>query len=219
MDWVSRQYTAKHLGRGPRKVVGVILHDTAGSGTINDVKYLANPSDGRTVSVDFVATRDGEVYQLNPDLDNNWTFHAGRATSFKGLRNAAVNKGCVGIEIAQRADLTLVPTYTTEQVASTARLCADLVKQYGLNREDITTHAKVITDGSRSDPRKFPWLQFWSAFESFGGSGSVFHTVMPGDTLWALANKYGTRIETIKGLNGMNEFSNVITVGQMLRVR
>ena len=218
-DWISRQYTAVHLGTGPRKVVGVILHDTAGSGLINDVKYLANPSDGRKVSVDFCTTRDGKVYQLNPDLNNRWTYHAGRATSFKGLKNQAVTKSCIGIEICQRADLSLSPLYPLEQVQATAKLCSYLIKEFELNREDITTHANVITDGSRIDPRRFPWREFWLSFENQGGAGAVHHTVLPGDTLWGLANKYSTTIENIKALNAINEFSNVITVGQLLRVR
>ena len=220
MDWISRQYTAVHLGKGPRKVVGVILHDTAGSGLINDVKYLANPSDGRKVSVDFCTTRDGGVYQLNPDLNNRWTFHAGRATRFKGLRNQDVTKGCIGIEICQKADLSLSPLYPKAQVESTARLCAYLTKEFSLNREDITTHAKVITDGSRTDPRRFPWDDFWTAYEgSPGGAGAVHHTVMPGETLYGLSNRYNVPVEYLKQLNSINEFSNLITAGQLLRVR
>lgn len=212
---INRELTARHLGRGSRQVVGIILHDTAGSGTHNDTRYLANPGDGRTVSVDFTVERDGSVYQLNPDLKNNWTYHAGRATSFKGLRNAAVTKGCIGIEICQKADLSLTPLYPTAQVEAVAGLCAFLCEEFGLKREDITTHAKVITDGSRSDPRKFPWDEFWSKF----GGEEVFHIVEAGDTLWSLANRYQTRVETIKALNGMNDASNVIEIAQKLRVK
>src|SRR5688572_33330435 len=111
---ISREYTAKNLGKGTRTVVGIVLHDTAGSGKINDVKYLANPGDGRNVSVDFCVTRDGGVYQLSPDLKKNWCFHAGRATKFKGLRNGQVNQGTIGIEIVQKADLSLKPLYPPE---------------------------------------------------------------------------------------------------------
>lgn len=216
---IDKTLKAKHLAAGPREVRGIILHDTAGSGTHNDTKYLANPGDGRKVSVDFTVERDGSIYQLNPDLKKFWTYHAGRATQFKGLRNQAVTKGCIGIEIVQKANMSLTPLYPDAQVNAVARLCAYLVKEFALKREDITTHQKVITDGSRSDPRKFPWTEFWAIYDTFAGGGIVTHIVEAGDTLWKLANRYSTRVETIKALNDMNAASNLIEIGQRLRVK
>lgn len=217
---IKRDLTAKFLGRGFREVAGIILHDTAGSGTHNDTRYLASPGDGRKVSVDFTVERDGSIWQLNPDLKNNHTFHAGRATHFKNLRNQQVTRHCIGIEIVQKADLSLNPLYPDAQVIAVANLCAFLCREFGLQKTDITTHAKVITDGSRSDPRKFPFDDFWQYFDPISGLDSeVFHIVKSGDTLFALANFYNTRIETIKALNGMNDASNEITVDQRLRVK
>lgn len=220
---IKRDLTARFIAKGSRTVVGIVLHDTAGSGTHNDTRYLASPGDGRKVSVDFTVERDGSIYQLNPDLRKNWTYHAGRATQFKGLRNQDVTKGCIGIELVQKANLSLSPLYPPEQVHAVAELCAFLCKEFGLTKAEITTHAKVITDGSRSDPRKFPFTEFWDYFDTFNGTpgaaGQIFHTVEPGETLWALANKYQTRVETIKALNGMNDPSNVINLGQKLRVK
>lgn len=220
---INKTLTAKFYGKGSRTVKGIILHDTAGTGTHNDTKYLANPGDGRKVSVDFTVERDGSVWQLNPDLRKGWTYHAGRSTQFKGLRNRDVTKSCIGIEICQRADMSLKPTYPTEQVNAVADLCAYLCKEFGLNKADITTHAKVVTDGSRSDPRKFPFTDFWTRFDAstgmVGTSGQMFHVTAAGDTLWRLANQYQTRIETIKALNGINEASNIIEVGRKLRVK
>lgn len=219
---ISRDFTAVHRSNGNRQVVGIVLHDTAGSGKINDVKYLANPSDGRVVSVDFCVTRDGKIFQLSPDLRKNTMFHAGRKTKFKGLVNGAVNRGTIGIEIVQKADLSLSPLYPEAQVRAVAELCAHLCGQFGLSRSDITTHARIITDGSRSDPRQFPFTKFDSIFNSSlnGGSGGpVTHTVVAGDTLFALANRFDTTVEEIKRLNGINEASNLITVGQVLIVK
>lgn len=220
---IKRDLTAKFFGKGPRKVVGVVLHDTAGTGLHNDTKYLANPGDGRKVSADFTVERDGTVYQLLADLKNSWSFHAGRSTAFKGLHNRDVMKSTVGIEICQKANLSLSPIWPTAQVKAVAELCAHLCKEFSLTKSDITTHAKIITDGSRSDPRKFPFNEFWAFFDvangSVGEAGKVFHTVILGETLWKLANKYQTRIETIKALNNINDASNLITVGQQLRVK
>jgi N-acetyl-anhydromuramyl-L-alanine amidase AmpD len=218
---IRRDFTAVHRSSGARHVVGIVLHDTAGSGKINDVKYLADPSDGRVVSVDFTITRDGEIFQLSPDLRNNTMFHAGRKTKFKGLVNGAVNRGTIGIEIVQKADLSLSPLYPEAQVRAVAELCAKLCKDFGLTRGDITTHARIITDGSRSDPRQFPFVKFDAFFDAAGTNGHqpLTHTVVAGDTLFALAHKFETTIEEIKKLNSINQASNLITVGQVLIVK
>src|ERR1043166_8391212 len=214
----KRKYTAVHMSNGNRVPVGIVLHDTAASGTINDVKYLADPSDGRVVSVDFVGTRDGNVYQLNPDLTKHWTYHAGRNTKFKGYVNSAVNKATVGIEISQKADMSLIPLYPAEQVQAVAELCAELCDEFNLTRDDITTHAKIIQDGSRSDPRQFPFDDFYAAFNAAGGHQPTTYTVAVGDTLWSIAQRFATTVESIKHLNGMNTASNLITAGQQLVV-
>lgn len=216
---ISRDFTAKFLGNGDRRIEGIILHDTAGSGKINDVKYLAAPGDGRKVSVDFCVNRDGQVYQLNPDLKKHWTFHAGRATKFKGFKSGDVNKHTVGIEIVQKADLSLKPLYPAAQVKAVADLCLFLCSTFGLTKDDISTHARIITDKSRSDPRQFPFTDFFEYFNSSGNHQPVRHTVGKGDTLFSLAKKFDTTIEEIKKLNGINEASTVIKVGDSLIVK
>lgn len=217
---ISREYTAKHLGSGTRKVTGICLHDTCGTGSLNDVKYLANPSDGRNVSVDFCVTREGGIYQLNPDLKNKFCFHAGRNTKWKGLFNAHNNKALIGIEIVQKADLSLTPLYPDAQVKAVADLCRYLCEMFNLEKDDITTHRDIITDRSRSDPRQFPFNQFWGYFQGLGGESNIdSYEVKAGDTLWSIANKFHTEIETIKHLNGINEASNLVTIGQVLKIK
>ncbi len=229
---IERSLDAKHLG-ARTKIVGVILHDTAGSGTHNDTRYLANPSDGRTVSVDFTVERDGSIWQLNPSLKKFATFHAGRATKFKGLVNKQVTLGTVGIEIAQKADLSLNPTYPVAQVRSVAQLCAALCGEFGLVAADISTHAAVITDGSRTDPRKFDFDAFWLAFRDAVGQGDIanashemtkiaeaetsdetIYSVKKGDNLTKIAKKFGVTIKAIKARNDLT--SDLIVIGQAL---
>lgn len=218
---IIRDFTAVNGRNGARQVVGIVLHDTAGSGTMNDVRFLASDND-RGVSVDFCVTRDGQIFQLSPDLRNTTMFHAGRKTRFRGLVNGAVNRGTIGIEIVQKADLSLSPIYPEAQVRAVAELCAQLCNEFNLTRGDITTHARIITDGSRSDPRQFPFTKFDAIFNDAlngGGGNAVTHTVVAGDTLFSLARRFETTIEEIKRLNGINEASNLITVGQVLIVK
>jgi hypothetical protein len=167
---IFRTLTAKNKARRNSRIKGIVLHDTAGSGTHNDTRYLANPGDGRGVSVDFTVERDGSIWQLNPDLPKYCCFHAGRRTKFKGLLDGAVNHATIGIEIVQKADLALKPLYPEAQVQAVAHLCAWLCGEYGLEKADITTHRQIIRDGSRSDPRQFP-------FEGISGLWERFHRI------------------------------------------
>ncbi len=47
--------------------------------------------------------------------------------------------------------------------------------------------------------------------------GSIVHTVQPGDTLFGLALLYGTTVEKIKAMNGLE--SDLLVVGQELLIR
>lgn len=48
------------------------------------------------------------------------------------------------------------------------------------------------------------------------GGNSFAYTVRPGDTLWILANRYGTTVDAIKRLNGLT--SDNLSIGQVLRI-
>ncbi|WP_128546588.1 N-acetylmuramoyl-L-alanine amidase [Larkinella soli] len=159
---------ALYLRTRSRPILGIVLHDTAGSGTHDDTLHLARPDDGRAVSADFTVERDGRIWNLNPDLTGYCSLHAGQNTAFRGLRNFAVDQATVGIEIVQHVDLALTPTYPTAQVRKVAWLCAWLATTLGLQPSDIITHRQVTADGSRTDPRYFPfegpcgfWAYFW----------------------------------------------------------
>lgn len=148
---------ARHLRRRTSKIQGIVLHDTDGRGTHHDTLYLARPSDGRRVSADFTVERDGSIWKLNPSLSRYHCLHAGRATQWRAFRDDEVNQATIGIEIVQKSSLSLRPLYPEGQVRAVARLCAWLSQRYGLTADDITTHLEIITDGSRTDPRKFPF--------------------------------------------------------------
>jgi N-acetyl-anhydromuramyl-L-alanine amidase AmpD len=171
-------------------IIGIVLHDTAGTGKHNDTLYLRNSPEApkRKVSVDFTVERDGHIYQLNPDLDKRACAHAGRATALKGFRNGDVTRRTIGIEICQSVALPKTPAsnspediaahpYTGAQVRAVAELCAYLADRYKLVSADITTHRNIITDGSRTDPRSFPFTgaySFWHYFWSVKGKGENF---------------------------------------------
>lgn len=227
---INKSLRAKNLSKlkNKRAIQGIILHDTAGSGTHGDTKYLATDPENRKIGVDFTVERDGTIYQLNPDLEMYYTAHAGRSTHWKAkdLIGPDVNRACVGIEIVQKANLKLVPVWPEVQVRAVAYLCAWLCINFDMDKTDITTHAAIITDGSRSDPREWPFTKFWANFNIDLKQAGVPHTVQSdkiehevetGDTLWALARKYNTTIEKLKALNDL--VGNTIKKGQTLIVK
>ena len=48
------------------------------------------------------------------------------------------------------------------------------------------------------------------------GTGFIEYTVRSGDTLWLLAQRYGTTVDAIKSLNGLS--SNMLNIGQVLKI-
>ncbi len=173
-NWTSLE--ARYINPRPTPIFGIVLHDTAGAGTHNDTIYLSNPQDGRKVSVDFTVEKDGSIWKLNPELAAFCCNHAGRATAWRGFKNKQVNQVTVGIEIVQRVELPS-PPYPSVQVQAVAHLCAWLTENLKIKNSDITTHRQIITDGSRSDPRKFPfdtpdgfWFHYWQHL----GKGNSF---------------------------------------------
>ncbi|MCM1253308.1 MAG: LysM peptidoglycan-binding domain-containing protein [Clostridium sp.] len=49
-----------------------------------------------------------------------------------------------------------------------------------------------------------------------GGSGVIEYTVRSGDTLWLLAQRFGTTVDAIKRLNGLT--GNLLNIGQVLKI-
>ena len=56
------------------------------------------------------------------------------------------------------------------------------------------------------------------AFNLTPSSGAVYHTVVSGDTVYALSRRYGSTIQQIRSWNGLDA-NYTIRVGQVLRVK
>lgn len=229
MYTINHSLKCKNLSAGRPSVEGICLHDTAGTGTHSDTLYLVNDPENRKISVDFTVEGDGSIYQLNPDLDKFHTNHCGRATRFvnaKGVKflNNECTRRLIGIELCQNVKTV---TWSDDQVSAAAYLCVYLAQKYGLPKTAITTHAAIITDHSRTDPRQFPFDWFWNKFAFYAGqteaadtlTASITYTVKAGDSLWSIAKRFNTSIEEIKALNHLVDMSNVIHPDQVLTVK
>ncbi len=207
----AQQYTR---GRGGNKIRYIVIHhwdDPAKEPQFHAVcNYLINPA-GREVSAHYIAEA-GRVVQMVDEKDTAW--HCGNWTK---------NQQSIGIECNPRcseADLDTV-----------AELCADIMKRHG--KLTILGHKDCSPTGcpGRYYPpadKLAPYLKMYLAQKKPNTatpkptpttSSSTTHTVVHGDTLWAIAEKYlgdGKRYEEIKRLNKLS--SNVIYSGQVLKV-
>lgn len=66
------------------------------------------------------------------------------------------------------------------------------------------------------------WRALYNTYQGIGQnvpgteSGAITYTVQAGDSLWRIAQRYGTTVDAIKRLNGLT--GDLITVGQILRI-
>ena len=72
----------------------------------------------------------------------------------------------------------------------------------------------------REDPEDYSEEITVQSTDSDSGESSeaVYYTVVSGDTLWAIAQRYGTTVAALTALNPTLKNPNLITVGQVLQV-
>ena len=82
-------------------------------------------------------------------------------------------------------------------------------------RFNTTVDAIKRLNGLTSDNLNIGQVLRIPAAGSAGGS-YLEYTVRSGDTLWQLAQRYGTTVSTLKSLNGLS--SDILNIGQVLRI-
>jgi N-acetylmuramoyl-L-alanine amidase len=147
IHYLWRPARAYRAGR-TRPVQSIILHSTDGR-EAGDVATLTGPR----VSVHWYVTRVGRVYHFVRNDDT--AYHAGKVTADRYSNSASL-----GIEQEHfdgRED------WPREQVEEVSRICAYLIKNYGLSRDAIFSHAQVASPkGRKQDPVDYPWETFFN---------------------------------------------------------
>jgi len=184
-----------------------------------------NTPGGRQVCVHAFIGKlsDGTIatYQTLPWNQRGW--HAG----------GAANNTHISFEICE--DDLSDNTYFNKVYREAVELCVYLCKLYGLTEKDIlchsegrklgiaSNHADVMhwfpKHGKNMDMFRAEVKALLSITNSADPTPYTVHTVVKGDSLWALARNYlgdGSRYKEIVTLNRLK--NNVITIGQKLKI-
>jgi LysM repeat protein len=165
----------------------------------------------------FVIRRDGKVETGRPELAI-------------GSHVAGYNSNSIGICLVGGVDAKgkSEDNYTSAQYEALALLLRELKGRYP--KAQVQGHRdfpKVAKDCPCFDVRD--WINETGVFEEKVAAPAVcapttihntwaYHTIVAGETLWALAKKYQTKVEVITALNPTVKV-NSLKVGATIRVR
>lgn len=148
-----------HNARPTRFVrpTGIVLHADASSTVASSLDWCRRPES--KVSYHVLIGRRGDVYWLVHPKDRAW--HAG-ASAWHAV--ADCNNYTVGVCLSNRND---GEPYPEAQVAAAVAVCAELITQYQMRPDRITTHALVaLPAGRKTDPKGLDLAAFVQRVQS-----------------------------------------------------
>lgn len=216
-----------------RGVWGALVHHTGTSwSAAGDYPTLRVVRDGRPGLVNslsmFGLGRSGTAYLISEKV----SWHAG-AGEYNGLTDG--NSYLAGIEAESDGR-----SWTDAQRDAYPRLVASILIEIGqgdprpgVGDKYTTRHASwALPRGRKTDASGLDMNLFWrQVYGYLANPASIhkdygkhvpppsveFHTVVRGDTLWALARRYGVTVAQLKAWN--NRSGDVLTPGDRLRVK
>lgn len=178
------------------------------------------------VSTHYMIGRDGKIFRLVSE--NRVASHAGKGylSRFPSYTNR-MNDHSIGIEILgigkreEMMSMMSADTYysiprsfmgfTEAQYASLNRLLDDILTRHPAikrNRNYIIGHEEYAPNRKTDPGELFAWRRV---------DFTERHMVRSGETLWAIANRYGVTIRDITTLNNIDP-NKYLRVGQLLRI-
>ena len=201
-------HSGNYTTRSSRRIDMVVIHTVEGSESAC-IGWFRNPA--ARASAHYVVSHAGRVTQMVPDMSIAW--HAG---------NWSYNERSIGIENEGFAGRN---NWTDTQYRVLADLTRGLCDRYGIpkDRAHIIGHAQVPNQTHWDPGPHFDWNRFMALVR--GGASSPppppssggTYTVQPGDTLGAIAQRFGTTVDALARLNGISN-PNLIYPGQVLRL-
>jgi N-acetyl-anhydromuramyl-L-alanine amidase AmpD len=140
----SRKATFQSARPAGQQITEIVVHDTDSTATqfMDTVNYLANPGDGRMVSIHYIIGRDsGQVFMMVPEekVANHAETH---------------NPYSIGIELWRNTKQT---GYTYWQYSMLAQLVYDMMRRYRLSYRDVVGHGFFDKVSRAGEPKGFDW--------------------------------------------------------------
>lgn len=191
--------------------------------TVNELKAL-NGLTSNNLQVGQVLNV-GTTSNNMPNTGNTYTVKSGDSLwSIAQKYNTTVNE-LKSLNNLTSNDLTIgqvlkVPTGTTSNEANTYMVKSgdslwSIANKYGTTVANLRSLNNLTSDNLQvGQVLRVPSSE---AGNNTGGTGSgTTYTVKSGDSLWNIANKYGTSVNAIKNLNGLT--GDALSIGQVLLI-
>ena len=136
--------------RNRKKIIFIIIHYT---GMKKETEALNRLCDSKSkVSSHYYIKKNGEVFNLVPDLYIAW--HAGES---KWSKYKSLNKFSIGIEIDNPGHDHKYKKFSSKQIISLKKILKFLVKKYNIKKQNILGHSDISPNRKKDPGEKFPW--------------------------------------------------------------
>lgn len=133
-----------NVSRRTRKIEYIVIHYTGAAGTAkNNVDYFNAAN--RQASADFFVGHNGEIWQYNPDLKKQYSWHCGggRQSSKGGtFFGKCANGNSIGVELCTK-QVGGKWTFKQETLTAATKLVRWLMKEYGVKKDHVIRHYDV----------------------------------------------------------------------------
>lgn len=208
--------TGARSGRILTATIGVTIHNTGnynrGASAVNHAQYLQGTGKKLQASWHYVVD-DKDTIRCIPESEVAW--HAGDG-------HGDGNYKTISIEICVNPDSDII-----KSTDNAVQLAADILKRHGLTEANLYQHNHWSGKNCPAEIRKgnpYSWDVFVAKVREVlnpvvtpPAAPSNTYTVVPGDTLSEIAQRFGTTVSELARINGIAK-PDLIYAGQVLKL-
>lgn len=149
-------------------IMYIVIHYTGAEGTAkNNIDYFNGGN--RNASADYFIGHDGEIWQYNPNIEKQYSWHCGggRQSSTGGsFYGMCKNANSIGIELCTH-QINGTWTFTDKTVESARKLVKYLMETYNIKQKNIIRHWDVT---GKYCPNVYGWINPSTQWDKFKAS-------------------------------------------------